>query len=45
MKGVEVKLKIPDGGMRKSKGLVRRRKNATNIYTMTGVWTTWRSTR
>ena len=32
--------KILGGGTRKSKGLLRRRKNAIDACTMTGVWTT-----
>jgi hypothetical protein len=37
LKGVEVKLKILGDGMRKSKGLLRKRKNATHICTTIGV--------
>jgi hypothetical protein len=43
-KGVEAKLKILEGETRKSKGLLRRSKNAIDICTMTIVWTTQRST-
>ena len=39
-KEVEARLKMLGGGMRKSKGLLRRRKNAINACTMTVVWTT-----
>jgi hypothetical protein len=34
LKGVEAKLKILIGGMRKSKRLLRGRKNATYVCTM-----------
>jgi hypothetical protein len=37
---VEVKLKILGDGMRRPKGILRKRKNATNVCTITGVWTT-----
>jgi hypothetical protein len=40
LKGVKVKLKIHGGGMRKSQGLLRRRKNAIDVCTMTRLWTT-----
>jgi hypothetical protein len=33
------------GGTRKSKELLRRRKNPIDICNMTGVWTSYRSTR
>jgi hypothetical protein len=39
-KRVETKLDILGGGTRKSKGLLRRRTNVTDVFTMTGVWTT-----
>ena len=39
-KEVEARLKILGGGTRKSKGLLRRRKNAIDTCTMIGVWTT-----
>lgn len=35
---MEAKLKILGGRMRKSKGLLRRRKNAIDVCTMTRVW-------
>ena len=37
---VEARLKILGGGTRKSKGLLRRRKNVMDACTMIGVWTT-----
>ena len=39
-KEVEARLKILGGGTRKYNGLLRRRKNAIDACTMTGVWTT-----
>jgi hypothetical protein len=38
--GVEAKLKILGSETKRSKGPLRRRKKAIDIYTMTGVWTT-----
>jgi hypothetical protein len=38
-KGVEAKLKILGGRTRKSKELLRRRKNVVDDCTMVGVWT------
>ena len=40
-----MKLKTLGGGMRKSKKLLRRRKNATDVCTIIGVSTISRSTR
>jgi hypothetical protein len=39
-KRVEAKLKIFGGETRKSKKLLRRRKNVIDVCTMTRVWTT-----
>jgi hypothetical protein len=38
-KEVEAKLKILDGGTRKSKGLFRKRKNVIDVCTIIRVWT------
>jgi hypothetical protein len=44
-KGVEMKLKILGDETRKSKGILRREKNAIDVSIMTKVWTTKTSTR